>query len=439
MTLAYRLSVDPGAEPFRPEIEHVLAVMERYYPLRRARPEESDAALLHYGSASDGADIVVPGVLFPKFVEVRDSAGIYLAQDAVERFLEADGGMLPPAAAGNDPGGALSYDAIGLAFLMLSRVEERDCADLDRYGRYPAANAFAVRAGLHAVPLADRALEDIACRLLGRAAPLHRSDYEVVPTHDVDRLKAYHRAHEPLRYALGDALKRGRPVQALRRLAAYGAGEPGRSFDWLMGLSERHGLASHFYFMAPSRHPMDSSYARRSPALLRRMAERVVSRGHHAGYHPGFMTFDDGAEWRRQKKDLEKLIGAPVREGRQHVLRYAADVTPRLWSDAGMTLDHTPSFPEISGFRNGSTRPCPAFDLRGRLPLKVDQCATAVMEFGLFGGKYRDLGVDQAIAECRPLIAACRRYGGHFVVLQHTGAAAPEVRAFYERLVEEAA
>ena len=439
MTRTYRLSIDPGAAQFQPEIEYVLSVLERYYPLRRVGPEDVDAPLLHYGANAVTADVNVPDVLFPKFAELRNSDGIFLSPNAVKKFLAAGAGVLPPGADRSDPGGALAYDAIGLAFLMLSRIEERGSTNLDRYSRYPAADAFAVRAGLHAVPLADRALEDIARRLLEERTPPHLCIYQVVPTHDVDMLKAYHRAHEPLRYALGDALKRGRPLQGLRRLAAYGAGEPKRSFDWLMDLSERHGLISHFYFMAPSRHPMDSSYARRTPALLQHMAARVRARGHQVGYHPGFATYDDEGEWQRQKTSLEQLIGAPVRQGRQHVLRYAADVTPQFWSQAGMTLDHTLSFPEIAGFRNGSTRPCPAYDLRKRRPLKVDQCATTVMEFALFGGKYRDLGVAEAITECQPLIAACRRYGGHFVVLQHTGVAAPNIKDFYERLLEEAA
>ena len=60
------------------------------------------------------------------------------------------------------------------------------------------------------------------------------------------------------------------------------------------------------------------------------------------------------------------------------------------------------------------------------------------MEFALFGGKYRDLGVAEAITECQPLIAACRRYGGHFVILQHTGVAMPDIKDFYERLLEAA-
>ena len=439
MTRTYRLSVDPSAAPFQPEIDYVLSVLERYYPLRRVGPENVDAPLLHYGTNAVNADVNVPGVLFPRFTELRNSDGIFLSSNAVAKFLTADAGILPPSADENDAGHAFGYDAIGLAFLMMSRIEERGCANLDSYSRYTAADAFAVRAGLHAVPLADRALEDLARRLLKEKTPTHLSTYRVIPTHDVDMLKAYHRVHEPLRYALGDALKRGRPMQGLRRLATYGAGEPKRSFDWLMGLSERHGLTSHFYFMAPSHHPMDSSYAWRTPALLQRMAARVRARGHEVGYHPGFATSDDEGEWQRQKTNLEQLIGAPVRQGRQHVLRYAADVTPQFWAHAGMTVDHTLSFPEIAGFRNGSTRPCPAYDLRNRRPLKVDQCSTAVMEFALFGGKYRDLGIAEAITECQPLIAACRRYGGHFVILQHTGVAAPVIKNFYEQLLEVAA
>jgi len=439
MTRAYSLRLDPAVESFRPEIEYVLDVLERHYPLHRVGSEETDAPVLHYGAQAGGAAVAVPGNLFPRYAETRGPDGVFLSRGAVERLLAKDGGLLPPAPEDKDPGGALAYDAIGLAFHMLSRVEERDCGALDRYGRFPAAQAFAVRAGLHAVPLADRALDDIARRLLQQPKPCHLSVYQAVPTHDVDMLKAYHRAPEPLRYALGDALKRGRPVRALRRLAAYGAGEPERSFDRLMGLSERHGLTSNFYFMAPSRHPMDSSYARRSPALLRRMAAQVRARGHGIGFHPGFETYDNGAEWRRQKNDLENLLDAPLKEGRQHVLRYAADATPRLWSEAGMTVDCTPAFPEAPGFRTGSTRPNPAYDLCARHPLAVDLSSTAVMEFGLFGGKYRDLDTQQALGECRPLIAVCRRYGGRFVFLQHTGAAAPVVRDFYERLIAEAA
>jgi hypothetical protein len=439
MTQAFCLSVEPGQEVFRPEIEYVLSVLQRHYPLRLVGPAEKDAPLLHYGASADGAAVVVPGTFFARFAEIRESGGIFLSPGAADRLLARDGGFLPPEPEGNDPGGALSYDAIGLAFLMLSRVEERDCGAPDRYGRYPAEEAFAVRAGLHAVPLADRALDDIARRLLQRTEACHIDAYQAVPTHDVDGLKGYHRAHEPLRYALGDALKRGRPVRALRRLAAYGAGEPARSFDWLMRLSERHGLVSNFYFMAPSRHPMDSSYARRSPALLRRMAAQVRARGHRIGFHPGFDTYDNAEEWQRQRADLEQLIDVPLTEGRQHVLRYAADATPRLWSEAGMAVDHTPAFPEVPGFRTGSTRRNPAYDLRARRPLAVDLCSTAVMEFGLFGGKYRDLDAQQALGECRPLIAACRRYGGRFVFLQHTGTAAPVVREFYHQLIAEAA
>ena len=128
MTQGYRLSVESGADSFRPEIDYVLDVLERYYPLHRVGLEETSAPLLHYGTAHDSADVAVPGVLFPAIAEVRNSDGIFLLPGAVTRFLSPVGGILPPAPDKKDPGGALSYDAIGLVFLMLSRIEEAAAA-----------------------------------------------------------------------------------------------------------------------------------------------------------------------------------------------------------------------------------------------------------------------------------------------------------------------
>ena len=103
-----------------------------------------------------------------------------------------------------------------------------------------------------------------------------------------------------------------------------------------------------------------------------------------------------------------------------------------------MSVDYTMAFPEKSGFRTGSTRCFNAYDLYNRRALKFDFCATTVMEFGMFGGKYRDLEPEQAMEECRPLIKECQRYGGYFVVLQHTGVMSNKIKLFYEKLLSEA-
>lgn len=434
--LDYDLALDPALEPYRPEIEHACDFVERGYFVRRRSGAHTK---LYYGTRAPADGIHVPAALFPAGVRL-DADGIHLDRREFAAIEQGRGpAPLLPGPVGVEPGpGRLDYDALGLIFFLLSRIEERGAPQSDHYGRFPAEAALTLRQEQHHDPLADRAAFDLARLLTGESRPISRTRYEVALTHDVDRLKAYHRPFEPLRLAAGDLLKRGRPMAAFRRFGAYISGEPWRSFRELMELSERYGLKSRFYFMGPSRLAQDSPYTLTMTETLKRVTDEVTRRGHAIGFHPGFATAENANEWRRQREGLETAIGARVREGRQHVLRYRAERTPDIWEAEGMVTDYTLGFPGVSGFRSGTCRPFNAYSLRRRRTLTLEQCATAIMDFGLFGGKYRDLTVERALEECRPAISACRRYGGRLVVLYHSGQSAGPVRRFYERLLQEA-
>jgi hypothetical protein len=102
-----------------------------------------------------------------------------------------------------------------------------------------------------------------------------------------------------------------------------------------------------------------------------------------------------------------------------------------------MIADYTLGYPERSGFRSGTCRPHPTYSLSQRRILGPIAYPTAIMDFSLFGGKYRHLSVDEALAECELVIAECRRHRGTLVVLFHTYQQqhTPEVDIFYERLL----
>lgn len=431
----YRLSIAPGLERFRPEIEHACAFLERCHPLVRTNEA---ARVLHYGPDAPTGSVEVPAVLFPSGVRLDDD-GIHLDRAAFATLEDGKGSapLLPPVGTRSHRHvNGLAYDALGLIFFMLSRLEERGAPALDRYGRFPYEASLAARRYGAAPPLADEAASDLAASLLGQDDPPLALRYELLLTHDVDMLKGYHRPLGPLRNAAGDVVKRFDPARATRRLLdGYLSGEPWATARDIMAKSERHGVSSRFYFMGPSNNSMDSPYVLRLPRLLRRLSDEIAARGHVVGYHPCFATADDAGEWRRQRDGLEAVLGRPVREGRQHVLRYSADVTPDIWSDAGMTLDLTLGWPEVTGFRSGTCRRHASYSLRRRRTLPLEQISTSIMDFGLFGGKYRNLSVDAALADCRGAIEACRRFGGSLVVLFHTGQRRPPVTTFYERLL----
>ena len=66
MRKIYSVSIEKGLEKYFAEIDYVLTVMERFYPLRRKRSGELAEVLLHYGSENKNADVIVPGLLFAK-------------------------------------------------------------------------------------------------------------------------------------------------------------------------------------------------------------------------------------------------------------------------------------------------------------------------------------------------------------------------------------
>lgn len=429
--VAYRLSIAPELEAFRPEIEHVCRFLDDCYLLRRASEAER---VLYYGSGGPANAVAVPAVLFPAGVRV-DGKGIHPDRAALKRMLQS-GELLSPKGAAHTP---LGYDAIGLIFFMLSRIEERGYLELDRYQRFPVTAALIQPIDGRLYPLADQAAFDIAARLTGEADPPRRTRYEVLFTHDVDILRGYHKPFEPLRNAAGDALKRLAPVAAVRRLHhAYFRNEPWTSIRRLMDLAERSGIKSRFYLMGTTDDEMGSPYVLRYPELLRQVTNEIQARGHVLGYHPGYYTYDDAAEWIRQRDGVEAVVGTQLREGRHHVLRYDCAVTPRIWSDAGMRFDCTLSYPETVGFRSGTCRFHHAYDLVARRTLPLKHLSTAVMEFGLFGGKYRDLSVEQGIDDSVWALEICRKFGGSFTILFHTGQDEPKLWAWAEGLLERA-
>src|SRR5581483_649838 len=118
---AYRLSIAPALEPFRPEIEFACDFLDAAYALHR---KPHDGRVLHYGPDAPAHAVAVPAALFPGGVRV-DANGIHPVTETLAAAVRRQGGLRPPAdgALVHD---ALSYDALGLIFLLLTRLEERD-------------------------------------------------------------------------------------------------------------------------------------------------------------------------------------------------------------------------------------------------------------------------------------------------------------------------
>lgn len=330
----------------------------------------------------------------------------------------------------------IHYDILGLTYWMLSRREEIGRTDLDAHGRFPASASHAYKHGYLERPIVDEWL-DILGQVMQRTWPgieltQHRFDMKL--SHDVDGPSRY--GFLPwagiARTMAGNALKRADLVGAaqapwirLRTTDRLHPSDPANTFDWIMDVSEQHGLASAFYFICGRTSPQhDAHYEPEHPAI-RRLMRSIHERGHEIGLHPSYDTYRNPdaivSEARRLRAVADSEdIRQPHWGGRMHFLRWEHPTTIYGWELAGMDYDSTLSYADHAGFRCGTCFEYPAFDPVAERMLNLRIRPLVAMDCSVMAPRYMGLGDgERAFEKFRQLKDACRAVGGSFTLLWH--------------------
>lgn len=347
---------------------------------------------------------------------------------------------------------ALSVDVFGSVFFLLTRYEELVGRVRDQHDRFPAGASLAAVEGFLDRPLADEYVDVLwtAMHSLWPGLERRSSALRLRLTHDVDEFWAAHGRRVPTvaRAVAGDLLRRHDLDLATRRsrsLLEAWAGQverdPYNTFDFLMDTSERHGLRSTFYVMAGSTLPeFDGHYSLSDPPVAR-LLQRIHDRGHEIGLHASYGTYRSGERIRGEFDALRAACAAigidqPTWGVRQHYLRFENPLTWRIQESAGFEHDSTLGFADQVGFRAGTCREYPLFDLLDHRKLALRERPLLVMDGTLFN--YLALDSDDAAVRTRSIVDACRRQRGDAVLLFHNSSlAGARWRAFYGDLVED--
>jgi hypothetical protein len=333
------------------------------------------------------------------------------------------------------PGAAsVDVDVFGSCFFCLSRYEEYVVQTRDAYGRFPAGASLAHRERFLRLPIVDAYVELLWSALRAVWPRLQRRSrrYELALSHDVDDPVASlgRRPAELARQLGADALLRRDPGLMARRARSWiglARGDyrhdPYNTFDFLLDVSDRHGLSSAFYFLAGegTGAPQEPPYTLDHPwieALLR----SIHRRGHEIGYHGGFHTYRDAE---LTKQEFHRLRAAAERTGirqsawggRQHYLRWENPATWWNWETAGLDYDTTLAYADGIGFRTGTCHEFGTFHLLERRPLRLRERPFQVMDRTLF--EYMGLSEAAAMDAVMGVATECRRYRGTLGVLWH--------------------
>ncbi|WP_218118577.1 polysaccharide deacetylase family protein [Billgrantia gudaonensis] len=335
-----------------------------------------------------------------------------------------------------DQGAIIHYDILGLAYWMLSRLEEIGRTDLDEHQRFPAVSSHAYKHNYLERPIIDEWMI-ILGQVIQQVWPqteLRRHEFSVKVSHDVDTPSQY--AFKPWptigRMMAGYLLKRREfkafftaPHVKLATGAQLHPADPYNTFDWLMDVSEANNIQSAFYFLCGRTSPVrDSDYELEYPAI-RNLIRRIHDRGHEIGLHPSYGTFQK-PELIKQEADRLKRVCAELGivqtewGGRMHYLRWEQPTTLRAWENCGMSYDSTLGYADSPGFRCGTCYEYPAFDPVAQTHLRLRIRPLVVMECSVISCMYLGLrNSDEALKKVTDLKKKCRKVNGLFTLLWH--------------------
>jgi hypothetical protein len=314
------------------------------------------------------------------------------------------------------PDTKLGFDVLGALFYVLSRYEEFGSKEVDAHGRYLPTASVLYRMGCMERPIADEWANLLCSHLQHMQCPRRG---KILLTHDIDT---------PYRYRYRGVLltsllllrdlvmrKRGEAVHRLKCVLRL-MPDPYFNIETMVQADREAGfepvlfLHCGRYGRYDRKHLIPSWSYRR---LLRRLAREGVRLGLHPSYRAGSNTRRIGKERDRFAKQTGQMPALT----RQHYLRFLVPSTPRALLDNGFTDDYSLGYSSCIGFRAGTCRPFPYFDLGFNVGTELMLHPLICMDVTLL--RDRKCTPAQAKTEYLRLAKLCLHYGGEAVFLIH--------------------
>ncbi|MBP7239667.1 MAG: polysaccharide deacetylase family protein [Saprospiraceae bacterium] len=315
-------------------------------------------------------------------------------------------------------------DLFAGVFFMLTRWEESLGKHKDLHDRFPASEALVVKqAGYILRPIVDEYSFLLRTWLLaiGYSIPEQSSKYKIVLSCDVDI--PYYWRSKPLWKNLGGRLLKHWNIistvhdyKSFRSVKALNDKDPYDTYDYLMDLAEKGGNKMQFNFIGGGKTKYEGYYQIDEPHI-KTLIKHIISRGHHIGVHPSYDSYMDGLMIRREKEAVASSTGISVVRSRQHYLRFSVPETWQKLSAAGIIEDSTLGYAAEPGFRCGTCKPFPVFEIHQREQLPLTERPLLIMDVSF--RMYKNLSIEESIKLSEKIKEQVKKHNGELVVLWH--------------------
>lgn len=356
-----------------------------------------------------------------------------------ERLLEADIPVFFGKPTGERTGSEtirFGFDLLGTIFFLLARYEEGVLPDRDAHDRFPPTASVLGTDGLLARPIVDEYVEILwnAIHALWPDVPAPQRSREIRLSCDVDVL--YDPACMSLkglaRRLVGQGIGRSndgsmsatvREYLRVRRRGPF-VNPYWSGIDRLLEEASERGLRATFYFIPKTTDSIHDGDNRPEEPATGRLIRRIHDAGHEIGVHPGYNTYrypEAYSESVTHLRDALADLGIEQTElgSRQHYLRWSSVITPSLCEAARITHDSTLGYAQRPGFRAGTARDFPMFDLVRRRGLDCVQRPLILMDRTLLSAQYAKGDQSDDLDLARSMAKTSLHYGGNFNILWH--------------------
>ena len=306
-------------------------------------------------------------------------------------------------------------DPLASIFYVLSRYEEYGKSERDAHDRFLAYASIQSEFGWLKEPICDRwalcLLKFIGIALIPNVA------YKIQPTFDIDSTFAYEEKGIVRNMAgLLRDLSKGKINRVTERIHVWikNRKDPFDTFDRIKALTGTYPNTRCFWLMADY-----GPYHKNLPYKNAKQCEVIqeLSKSCEIGIHPGYNSYTSAKILALEISRLSTVLKKPISTSRQHFLRIRIPETYGLLIEQGIKEDYSMGYAETTGFRMGTARQTPWFDLRTNEITKLQLQPFCYMDGTL--NEYLKLTPEEARLEVKNLKSNIKKYGGVFRFIWH--------------------
>ncbi len=313
-------------------------------------------------------------------------------------------------------------DIFASSFFMLTRWEEYVCNQKDKHDRFPDELSFTQKNKIHYRPVVNEYIEMLwnILKFINISQERKKQTYKPIITHDIDFAIKFKNFYSLIKTLGGDTIRRRNPLLIPKTIKQYYNIKKNNekdiydTYNYLIDVSEKNNLKSHFYFIPALKGEEDAQY-NITDKRLEKIIQNILKRGHLIGLHGTYNSYNKLTNF---KIELERLksISSKITEGRQHFLRFQIPETWQIWEDNNMLIDSTMGYSNDGGFRAGTCYEYNIFNILTRKKLNLKERTLIAMEQAI---RKKSCNKTDFIDKLIELSNTCKKYSGNYVFLWH--------------------